>query len=487
MGSQLSKDSDSVKSGSRRRRRNVQLQAKVNTEYASRPTQTFPVTHARPSRTTVVNPINHKVVLMTDQITPLSSLSSVISTSRHKKSSSSGPTSYIENRSISSFTSDDEPRTPTQNYSSTNMGSPPTHWSSAFPESVGSLSPAKPYSPPFRPFAPTEIAQPTSIVFDSNVQFVSLSSLESGSITPSPTKTIVSPLKDNNVGIDPQKWIYEYGAEKERDRQWRQHYVLKMVFGGNLKVESDKPLEQILDCGCGVGLWTLEMAQAHPGANVIGLDVVLPITGGASLVEFQENQNGVCVAGLPNLKYLYADLLGTLPFPDNTFDLVHQRDVATVVPAKDWPNLVKELQRVLKPGGRLQLVEYDILFKNPGPVLALVNEWYKIAASTIGVDPHYVRSMEPLLQNTGFEDIKETVFSIPIGEWPDDPTKKQQGYLYKEQMKALFKSMRKWWLSEIKVTPEEYERVCQGALDEFENHENAAEWRIFTARKPLKE
>ncbi|KAL0074992.1 S-adenosyl-L-methionine-dependent methyltransferase [Phycomyces blakesleeanus] len=371
----------------------------------------------------------------------------------------------------------------------THLGSPPSHWSSTLSDGVGSLSASKNYSPPYRPFAPAESPQPVSIVFDSNVHFVSLSSLESGLSTKSPTKpAIVSPsLKDNNITVDPQKWLYEYGAERERDRQWRQHYVLKMVFGGNLKVELDQQPKQILDCGCGVGLWTLEMAQAYPGAKVIGLDVVLPITGGVSLADFEENQNGVCVAGLPNLKYIYADLLSPLPFPDNTFDLINQRDVATVVPAKYWPDLVKEFQRVLKPGGKLQLVEYDILFKSPGPVLALVNEWYKIAASMIGVDPHYVQSIEPLLQKTGFEDVEETVYSIPIGEWPDDPTKKQQGYLYKEQIKALFKSMRKWWLSEIRVTSEEYERVCLGALDEFEEHENVAEWRIFTARKPLKE
>lgn len=61
---------------------------------------------------------------------------------------------------------------------------------------------------------------------------------------------------------------------------------------------------------------------------------------------------------------------------------------------------------------------------------------------------------------------------------------KQQGYLYKEQMRALFKSMKRWWCSEIKVSQQEYDQVCAEAMDEFEEFQSSARWKIFTARKP---
>lgn len=51
-------------------------------------------------------------------------------------------------------------------------------------------------------------------------------------------------------------------------------------------------------------------------------------------------------------------------------------------------------------------------------------------------------------------------------------------------MKALFKSMKKWWCTEIKVSQEEYDRVCNEALEEFEIYHSTAKWKIFTARKP---
>lgn len=62
---------------------------------------------------------------------------------------------------------------------------------------------------------------------------------------------------------------------------------------------------------------------------------------------------------------------------------------------------------------------------------------------------------------------------------------KQHGYLYKEQMRALFKSMKKWWCTEIKVSQQEYDQVCSEALEEFEEFHSSARWKIFTATKPI--
>lgn len=61
---------------------------------------------------------------------------------------------------------------------------------------------------------------------------------------------------------------------------------------------------------------------------------------------------------------------------------------------------------------------------------------------------------------------------------------RQYGFLYKEQMKALFKSMKRWWLSELDVSHEEYDRVCNAALEEFEEYHGIARWKIITATKP---
>ncbi|CAO3655819.1 unnamed protein product [Mucor hiemalis] len=285
-------------------------------------------------------------------------------------------------------------------------------------------------------------------------------------------------------------WVYEYGAEKERDRQTRQHYVLKQVFQGNIHVQLNDPT-RILDSACGVGLWSLEMAHDYPKCQIIGIDVVPPSEKeGWSLIP---NKNSIpSSAGQTqqqksNVQFQYGDILKpSLLFPDNHFDLVYQRDVATVLPSKMWPNLIREFYRTMKPGGKLQLVEYDLLFKRPGPVLTQVNEWYRSASATIGVDPDYTQYLFDYMEDAGFVDIKEQIVDIPIGEWPSTELAKQHGYLYKEQMRALFKSMKRWWCTEIKVSQQEYDRVCAEALEEFEEFQSTARWKIFTATKPNK-
>ena len=68
----------------------------------------------------------------------------------------------------------------------------------------------------------------------------------------------------------------------------------------------------------------------------------------------------------------------------------------------------------------LTCYKQDLLFTNPGPVLALVNEWYKIAANRIGIAPNYAESLPGFLHEAGFENIHVDEYNIPIGEWPSD-------------------------------------------------------------------
>lgn len=58
--------------------------------------------------------------------------------------------------------------------------------------------------------------------------------------------------------------------------------------------------------------------------------------------------------------------------------------------------------------------------QDPGPVLALVNEWYKIASSSVGVDPKEASYLKELIISAGFEDVCKKTVSVPIGEWPTD-------------------------------------------------------------------
>jgi ubiquinone/menaquinone biosynthesis C-methylase UbiE len=152
------------------------------------------------------------------------------------------------------------------------------------------------------------------------------------------------------------------------------------VFKGNVHIDLNQPAT-ILDSACGVGwyssicviitiektknlfivvgLWSLEMAHDYPKCQVIGIDVVPPsekegwnLTGNHIPSSAGQNEK-------LNIQFQYGDILQpTLMFPDNHFDLIYQRDVATVLPFQQWPNLITEFYRITKSGGQIQLVEY---------------------------------------------------------------------------------------------------------------------------------
>lgn len=59
-------------------------------------------------------------------------------------------------------------------------------------------------------------------------------------------------------------------------------------------------------------------------------------------------------------KFSYGNVLEGLDFPDNTFDFVHMRLFILALREVEWPVAIKEILRVTKPGGIIQLLEFDL-------------------------------------------------------------------------------------------------------------------------------
>lgn len=211
--------------------------------------------------------------------------------------------------------------------------------------------------------------------------------------------------------------------------------MLKNVLDGNIHVPIPKDKQiTILDAACGAGFWALDMAHAFPNAKIIGLDTF------PSDDKYLKGYSSATISA-PNIVYKYGDLMTHLSLPDNYIDVIYQRDTAPILPRGRWSFLFTELKRIMKPGGYIELVEHgkirlciqknkkkkiywlvllDFSVRNPGPVLALVNEWYKLAYTSVGVDPRQARRLKELLVSEGFEDVTRKIISVPIGEWPED-------------------------------------------------------------------
>jgi demethylmenaquinone methyltransferase/2-methoxy-6-polyprenyl-1,4-benzoquinol methylase len=129
------------------------------------------------------------------------------------------------------------------------------------------------------------------------------------------------------------------------DRRWRRLTAEAVVAPG----------DKLLDACCGTG--DLALAAQAAGGEVTGLDFSEP------MLERARRKSS-------EIEWLQGDLL-RLPFKDATFD------AATVGfgvrNVEDLDQALKELRRVLKPGGRLAILE---IVRPKGPLALFYRAWF---------------------------------------------------------------------------------------------------------------
>lgn len=88
-----------------------------------------------------------------------------------------------------------------------------------------------------------------------------------------------------------------------------------------------------------------------------------------------------------------------------------------------WPKILEEMFRVLKPGGYIELIESDLWHHNPGPVQQAFQQFFKDQCKLLDLDLEISNSLAGTIEEKGFLDVEKRILDIPIGEWPTEPGK----------------------------------------------------------------
>ncbi|KAK1514577.1 TAM domain methyltransferase [Colletotrichum costaricense] len=202
----------------------------------------------------------------------------------------------------------------------------------------------------------------------------------------------------------------------------------------------------------------LHMGDNYPEADIDGIDLS-PIQPGFVP---------------PNVRFLVDDAEADWLYPDNSVDLIHLRHMAPFI--KDWPRLLRQAYRVLKPGGWIELQELRWRFAcdddtmgpdyTPTKMANLIEE----GLGKFGFELYASETNPERLRAGGFVKQVHDVKKVPLGRWPKDDNLKTIG-LYSQAV--LFDGLQAITMGPLTRglgwTPEEVEVLLMQVRKDLRN------------------
>ena len=154
-----------------------------------------------------------------------------------------------------------------------------------------------------------------------------------------------------------------------------------------------RPGMSLLDCGCGPGSITVALAEMLAPGEVVGIDVGAPQIERATALAKEK--------GVGNVRFQLGNVY-ELPFPDASFDAALANFVLQHV--REPLRALKEMRRVLGPGGVVGVTDTDESTRLTAPSTPLVDEMISLMLRVRGEigSPRYAFHLRRLLLEAGF-------------------------------------------------------------------------------------
>ncbi len=159
-----------------------------------------------------------------------------------------------------------------------------------------------------------------------------------------------------------------------------------------------EPGMRLLDAGCGPGTVTAGLARAVVPGEVIGLDVAPGVLEHARAHAIEE--------GVDNVTFVVGDVYA-LDYPDGAFDVVYANQLLQHL--TDPVRAIREMRRVLRPGGLLAVRDADYATMCPSPKFPEFEDWselYHQTAYRTDAEPDAGRVLPAWVRAAGFPEIE---------------------------------------------------------------------------------
>jgi len=144
-----------------------------------------------------------------------------------------------------------------------------------------------------------------------------------------------------------------------------------------------------------------------------------------------------------------------------------------------WKIAIKELLRVTKENGHVELMELDSEVQNPGPTMATYYKASEALWEARGINGFIGSSLEDLVKSTGqAKGVRFEEKSTPIGSWGGP-----LGEKLREDFLSLAKSTRPAISEFTEMTDAEYETMLETCFKECDENKSCCTTYRVWARK----
>ncbi|KAI8054680.1 S-adenosyl-L-methionine-dependent methyltransferase [Syncephalis plumigaleata] len=148
-----------------------------------------------------------------------------------------------------------------------------------------------------------------------------------------------------------------------------------------------------------------QMSMQFPSCQFVGCDIV----------------DQTSSEPLPSqCKFVNGDILKKLPFENDQFDLIRQSFLIFHIPGSKWQPVARELFRVCKANGTINLLELDWRPTRAGPLCGLVANALEDGQNKLKMDCRVNTRLSRLLVSAGFVDVTTRTVDVPLGYWGDN-------------------------------------------------------------------